>query len=260
MAPESDFINQSILARELGLSVAEALSLLAERGYWDAASRHPTETATQDGLAKTIDHPLTGQVTMWSRRLVDQLRPPETGDRKSRDSVLVKEKDQSPSALNQVRPVRTNASLSPDRPIEIFIASSIVEFGTERPQIAGILHAVDRSYVVYLAEYDPDGDSQESINRHLETAEYFVAIIGRKLGKKTALEIDLALRRYREQGTPRVKFFIQNFADNHLQRSPEVEEFAKELFEEGVHYPREFADQQELIDQVELFFRRLKKT
>jgi hypothetical protein len=253
MTAEGDFINQSIVARELGLSVPDALARLAAKGYWDAASRRPTASTLADGLAKVIEHPLTGTVTMWAPQIMELV----TGAPK------LPAVDTEALAIAPLPAVAAPADPAPvpsgDRTIEIFIASSIEEFGTERPQIAGILHSVDRQFLVYLAEYDPDGDSQEAINRHLASAEYFVAIIGRRLGQKTRLEIDLALQRFRQHGTPRVKFFIQKFADNHAQRSSDVEDFARELFEDGVHYPREFADQQELIDQVELFFRRLKK-
>lgn len=56
-----------------------------------------------------------------------------------------------------------------------------------------------------------------------------------------------------------MKFFVQKFADDLSQRTPQVETFVKNLYDDGVYYPREFADSQELLDQVELFFRRLKR-
>lgn len=242
----AESINQSILAERLGSSVPEALDLLAARGWWDNVGSGPTSLALRDGLATVVDHPLTGKVTMWSPRVVELLDGRSLAPLPSREDPTVTRAGSAPTDGD-------------NGPCRIFVASSIDEFRTERPQIAGILHSVDKRYLVYLAEFDPDGDSQDVINRHLTSSDYFVAIMGRRLGKKTALEIDLALERFRQSGTPRVKFFIQKFADNEAQRSPEVEKFARELWEEGVHYPREFADEKELLDQVELFFRRLRR-
>lgn len=258
-----EFINQTVVAKLLGVSVSEILNMLSQRGYWDATSRRANEDAVREGLAKVLDHPLTGVVSMWSPRIVDVLRDDQVNNGPSTsDSGLLPITSDVSVPMPAPHPVPLNKvdkSSGFDHSVEIFIASSIEEFSAERPQIAGILHSVDRHFEVYLAEYDPEGDSQELINRHIASADYFVAIIGRTLGEKTALEISLARNLDAAHGSPRIKFFVQKFADDKVQRSSDVEGFIAKLYEEGEYYPREFADPHELLDQVELFFRRLKK-
>jgi hypothetical protein len=142
---------------------------------------------------------------------------------------------------------------------KIFIASSIEEFKKERRMIAGTLDAINPDYNIFLAEIHVDGDNQVVINKHISESEYFVAIIGRRLGRKTLDEIMYAIKQNKEFGTPMIKIFVQKFGDNDRERTPEVKAFDKELYEEGEYYPTNFADSDELIDQVELYFRRKVK-
>jgi hypothetical protein len=243
------FINQTILAKQLGITPVEAGKKLELIGLRDVKTKQATNDAILKGLANIVETPVLGKVSMWSPDVVDMIDGMQNLDSEfTGDKISIQPND----VLNE------NMSRSEkNSPHTIFIASSIEEFKSERTQIVGILHAINRNFDAFLAEFHEDGDNQNAINQHIASSEHFVAVVGRKLGRKTIGEIEFAMQLNRKHGYPKIKIFLQEFGDNNQERSPEVEVFARKLYDEGEYYPRTFADSSELIDQVELFFRRM---
>ena len=105
--------------------------------------------------------------------------------------------------------------------VPIFIASSIVEFETERLQIGQFLDMLNGVYKrdgVRLEWNRPetmshayrDDGSQELFDDEIRASQFFVVIIGKKLGAATEHEFDVALEQFRKTGTPQIIPYFLN--------------------------------------------------
>ena len=99
--------------------------------------------------------------------------------------------------------------------IKIFLASSITEFASERKELEAFINGLNNIYhqrgiffelIVCedLSNAVQHESSQEAYNQEIRKSQYFYVIFGRKAGRFTLEEFDVALSSFREKGLPRV--------------------------------------------------------
>lgn len=102
----------------------------------------------------------------------------------------------------------------------MFVASSTVEFKDERKRLGTIVGGLNvgllarDEYLDFIICEDLSnkivkGGKQSEYNRELETADLVIVLAGRKLGKYTLEELDLALATRDAHGSPRVVAFLK---------------------------------------------------
>lgn len=135
--------------------------------------------------------------------------------------------------------------------VNIFVASSIVEFEQERKDLSVFLEMLNDIYKqsdIHLKWNRPEimshslvcGGSQTAYNQKITESEFFFLLIGKSLGIHTVKEFDLALETFERTGHP--KIFPYFYMKPNVFPSDEVVIFRNRLREELGDYPDIISD------------------
>ena len=142
--------------------------------------------------------------------------------------------------------------------IKIFLASSIVEFESERQQMASYINNLNNIYVrrgVYfellicenLSTAMDRERKQDEYNRFIRDSQFFYIILGQKAGDYTIEEFDTAWDQFKNTGAPKVNtFFYELPEDKPADKS--VLDFMNRLDQELGHFYTRFTH----LDSVKL--------
>lgn len=142
--------------------------------------------------------------------------------------------------------------------IKFFLASSIVEFATERQSLKAFISRLNDVYIrrgIYfelvlcenLSNAIQQLGSQEMYNRKICECDYFYILVGKELGEYTFQEYEVALKHFNEHNKPYIyPFFLKNENENTISAS--VLNFMEILDKELKHYYSHFSE----IDSVKL--------
>ena len=152
--------------------------------------------------------------------------------------------------------------------VKIFLASSIVEFEQERDKLAARIRGMNNALIkngVYLelqlcedwTHAWSQGRKQEEFNDLIRDCHFFFAIVGKKVGKATQEEIDVAFLQFRESGSlkqPRIIVFFQKTGEG--EETPDADVFALQArVREAGQYDVSFSNVSEIYGEIltELF-------
>lgn len=139
--------------------------------------------------------------------------------------------------------------------INLFIASSIVEFKEERLELGDFIRNLNDVYTpkgVYLRLFICEDSSnaiaekrkQEEYNQQIRKCQYFYVLVGNHMGALTEEEFDVALASFQETGTPRIyTYFVKD-----VEVSATVLKFMLRLKHNIKHYYTFFSH----IDSIKL--------
>ena len=142
--------------------------------------------------------------------------------------------------------------------IKIFIASSIVEFESERKELGDYIRSLNDLYVkkgVYIeltlcedfTNALAASRKQEEYNDSIRGSDYFYVLMGRKAGEYTIEEFNVALEQFQKGGTPRIYTYFVQLPENETP-SQSITDFMNRLGNELHHYYTMFTN----IDSVKL--------
>ena len=142
--------------------------------------------------------------------------------------------------------------------IKIFLASSITEFASQRKELEAFITSLNNIYVergIYfklivcedLSNAVRLERSQDMYNREIRDSQYFYVIFGRKAGKYTIEEFDVALSSFREKGEPRVYTYFMVLPEGE-QPDRSVLEVKRRIRNELDHYHNSY----KYIDSIKL--------
>ena len=146
--------------------------------------------------------------------------------------------------------------------IKLFLASSIVEFKTERLEFERFIRVLDKIFRPYGMELDliecedlPKNltaiPAQARINEQIPECDYFFMIVGKEAGEKSMEEFDIALDSMKGSGIPKVYVYFYRLNMDALgSQSESVQQFVKRLSDDLKHYFCVFMN----VDTVKLDF------
>ncbi|MBR0087203.1 MAG: tetratricopeptide repeat protein [Lachnospiraceae bacterium] len=142
--------------------------------------------------------------------------------------------------------------------IKIFLASSIVEFEHERTSLKEYISTLNDIYIrrgVYfefqlcenLSNAVALGRKQDEYNAFIREAQYFYILIGKKAGDYTIEEFDVALKAFRESGSPKIYTYFLTLPEGQSAEESTLQ-FMQRMDRELGHYYTTFSH----IDAVKL--------
>ena len=142
--------------------------------------------------------------------------------------------------------------------IKIFLASSIVELGTERLSLSDFIRSLNDRYVrrnIYFELIICENISnslyqarkQQEYNEKICECQYFYILFGQNIGKYTLEEFHVALNHFKQSGTPKIYTYFKKLSDD-VTPSQAILDFIKHLDEELGHYYSVFSH----IDAIKL--------
>ncbi len=140
--------------------------------------------------------------------------------------------------------------------INIFLASSLVEFERERQDLAAHVNSlnnigIENDIFLKLEKCEDMSDAvemgrkQERYNKRIKNSHYFLMLIGRDVGQYTIEEFDVALEHFQEHGTPTILPYFKKFPDGE-QVSESVLKFMERLDKQLGHFYKQYTDLSEL--------------
>ena len=148
-----------------------------------------------------------------------------------------------------------------ERTIPIFIASSIETLQQERQELFELLRGLNRSHRqsgIIFEWNDPETmserivlkGSQHPLNQEILRSRFFFVIIGKKLGKYTEMEFNLALSQLENTGFPIIVpyFYMQRnaFPEN------KVVKFRNHLKKKLGYYPKAYSDFEAIKRKIQM--------
>ena len=142
--------------------------------------------------------------------------------------------------------------------IKIFLASSITEFSSERKELEAFVNSLNNIYVhkgIFfelivcedLSNAVQQEGSQETYNQQIRASQYFYVIFGRKAGRFTLEEFDVALSSFRRKGEPKLyTYFMVLPEGEHPDRT--LIDFMRRLENELHYYHNKYTH----IDSIKL--------
>ncbi|WP_373219017.1 tetratricopeptide repeat protein [Ruminococcus sp. 5_1_39BFAA] len=135
--------------------------------------------------------------------------------------------------------------------IKFFLASSIVEFETERRELKAFIGHLNDIYIyrgIYfeltlcenLSNAIQKYGSQEMYNNKIRESDYFYILVGKNLGEFTLEEYEVALSHFRQKETPLIYPYFFKVDDASI--SPGVISFMERLNKELKHYYSHFSE------------------
>lgn len=142
--------------------------------------------------------------------------------------------------------------------IKIFIASSIVDFESERQKICNFINSLNPAHVSRGVYFEPvicenitnainAERKQTEYNQEICDCQYFYVIVGQEAGPGTVEEFDVALKHFKETGAPKIYTYFLKLPEG-KQPSESVIDFLKRLDKEIGHYFSTFSH----IDTIQL--------
>lgn len=142
--------------------------------------------------------------------------------------------------------------------INIFIASSIVEFKTERLEIGNFIRLLNDQFVskgIYfraimcedLSTAIDKERKQLEYNRLIEESQYFYVLFGKEAGEYSIEEFDVAFSHFQACGSPQIYTYFRKLHDDQCA-SDSVIEFMEHLGNDLKHYYTTY----DTIDSVKL--------
>lgn len=130
--------------------------------------------------------------------------------------------------------------------IKIFVASSIVEFKSERDELGEFIGLVNNTFVkvgtyieLVMCEHLSNAlalkRKQDEYDQYIRESQYFCILLGKSAGDYTMEEFYVAQEQFQETGLPRILVYFSKVPD---QTAPDkdIEEFQKYLAENGYDY------------------------
>ena len=130
--------------------------------------------------------------------------------------------------------------------IQLFLASSIVEFKQERNELSNYIRVLNDISVkrnIYfeitlcedLSNAVAKDRKQEEYNQKIRDSQYFCALFGRDAGEYTIEEFNVALEQFRQSGAPRIFIYFRQLPEGQ-SASQSVKDFMERLDAENIYY------------------------
>lgn len=130
--------------------------------------------------------------------------------------------------------------------IQLFLASSIVEFEQERNELSNYIRMLtdisvkrDIYFALTLCEDLSSAVAkdrkQEEYNQKIRDSQYFCALFGRDAGEYTIEEFNVALEQFRKSGAPRIFIYFRQLPEGQ-SASQSVKDFMERLDAENIYY------------------------